>query len=153
VSKIKILKASFEDLKEILEIQKKAYSSEAVIYSEIIIPPMKQSLLEIQDEYKDTTFYKLVNDSTIIGSVRVTLMNDICYINKLCVHPNFQGRGFGPLLMDEAEKRTGACKRFELFTGHRSTKNRDFYKRLGYKEYKEHVVNDFLTLIYMFKEV
>jgi len=149
--KINIHKASYDDLEEILELQKSAYVSEAGLYSEIVIPPMKQSLSEIQEEYEDNHFYKLVIDSSIIGSVRVRHSHDTCYINKLCVHPQYQGQGFGRLLMEEAERRAVTCRRFELFTGHRSARNRNFYKNLGYREFKEEIVNDFLTLIYMDK--
>jgi ribosomal protein S18 acetylase RimI-like enzyme len=147
-----IVQAGFNDLENILELQKTAYSSEAELYKEIVIPPMKQSLLDIQNEYEDRIFYKLVMDSVIVGSVRVKHANDVCTINKLIVHPSFQGQGLGRALMDEAEKRAASCKRYELFTGHRSTKNLTFYKRLGYTEYKEQVVNDSLTLIHLYKE-
>jgi GNAT superfamily N-acetyltransferase len=112
---------------------------------------MKQSLVELQEEYADHTFYKLVIGSAIMGSVRVRIENDICYINKLCVHPDVQGRGYGAKLMNEVEQ-LAVCKRFELFTGHRSTKNIEFYNRLGYVMYKEQMINDSLTLIHMYKD-
>lgn len=148
---ITFTQASFEDLGEILEIQKAAYLSEAELYHEIVIPPMTQTLKEVQEEYTNSTFYKLVDKSNVIGSVRVHQSKDTCYINKLCVLPNVQGQGYGGLIMNEVEKNATTCTRFELFTGHRSMKNLNFYIRLGYRAFKQEIINDSLTLIYMEK--
>ncbi len=148
---IQLQVASFEDLAEILELQKAAYQSEAELYREIVIPPMTQTLSELQEEYSNNTVYKLVYNANIVGSVRVDQSNDTCYINKLCVHPSVQGQGYGRLMMNEVERQAMTCTRFELFTGHRSLRNLNFYKRLGYTEFKQVMVNDSLTLIYMEK--
>ena len=147
---INIQKARFEDLEDILELQQTAYLSEAELYKEIVIPPLIQTISEIQEEYITSVFYKIVSHSKMIGSVRVSYSNDTCNINKLCVHPRHQGQGIGRLMMREVEN-VMDCRRFELFTGHRSTRNLNFYESLGYRRFKQEPQNEALTLIYLVK--
>jgi len=43
------------------------------------------------------------------------------------------------------------CKRFELFTGHKSLKNLHLYSKLGYNEFSKRVINNNMTMIYLEK--
>jgi len=148
---MEILLADIEDLEQILYLQKLAYKSEAKIYEDYGIPPMTQSIEEIRDEFTSHVFLKTVYENSIIGSVRAYFDDNSCFIGRLIVHPEFQEKGIGTKLMNAMEAHFSEVQRYELFTGTKSTKNICLYKRMGYKPFKEQVVNESLSLIYMEK--
>lgn len=144
--------ASIESANEILELQKLAYQREAEIYNNWSIPPLRQTIEEIEKEFLDHIFYKAVISENIIGSVRAMAQDNTCFIGKLIVHPKLQGKGIGTTLMDTIERDFKDVKRYELFTGTKSLENIHLYKRLGYKPFKEEKINDCLSLLSLEKE-
>jgi ribosomal protein S18 acetylase RimI-like enzyme len=147
-----IEQAKVEDAEEILKLQKLAYQSEAEIHNDYSIPPLTQSIREIETEFENQIFLKAsVDDRKIIGSVRAYVRQGTCFIGKLIVHPDFQNQGIGTLLMHEIERRFGYAKRFELFTGHLSKRNMYIYQKLGYLAFNREKVNKNLELVYMEK--
>jgi GNAT superfamily N-acetyltransferase len=124
---VKIEKAAGEDLKEILALQYLAYQSEAELLGDPNIPPLKQSLPEVEAEYKRGVILKAVEaDSRIIGSVRGYVENGTLYIGKLIVQPDRQGESIGSALLSEIE-RVCPAERCELFTSEKSAGNLHFY--------------------------
>ncbi len=148
---MEIIEADIEDAQKILELQKLAYKQEAEIYQNLNIPPLLQTLKEIKQEIEQQFFLKIIDENKIIGSVRAYSDNDSCFIGRLIVHPEWQGQGIGTKLMHNIETCFPNIQRCELFTGTKSTKNIKLYKRLGYKPFKEQVVNQSLSLVYMEK--
>ena len=95
-----ITKATKEDLSEILQLQYLSYQSEAKLLNNFDIPPLKQTLQEVQNEYDNGTRLKVLDDNNrIIGSVRGYIENGTLYIGKLFVHPFWQGKGIGTKLL------------------------------------------------------
>ena len=88
-----IERAHIEDAKEILDLQKLAYQSEAEIYNDYTIPPLTQTLEEMRNDFEKQVFLKASMDGRIIGSVRALLKEGTCFIGRLIVHPDFQKRG------------------------------------------------------------
>ena len=67
---MRIIQASENDLLEILALQYLAFQSEAVILNNPDIPPLKQTLAELQDEFAKQIFLKAIDDNgSIVGSV------------------------------------------------------------------------------------
>ena len=149
---INIIEADKSDLETILELQKECYLSEAELHDDFDIPPLKQDMESILNEYDKGVILKVVNDCTIIGSVRGYSLNETCYIGKLIVKNGFQNNGIGKLLMISIENKFGHCKRYELFTGFKSQKNLYLYNKLGYKEFNREKINNKLTLVYLEKD-
>lgn len=147
-----IEKAEMNDMEEILALQKLAYQSEAELYDDYSIPPLKQSLESIKEDFSKMIILKAVEEGKIVGSVRAFEENEVCRIGRLIVHPAQQNRGFGKLLIHHIEDCFSACKKYSLFTGNKSLKNLSFYGRLGYRSVKEEQVNENLTLVYLDKE-
>ena len=146
-----IIKADKEDLSEILDLQYLAYQSEARLFDNEDIPPLKQTLADVENEYQRGIILKALDeDKTIIGSVRAFCDNETVYIGKLMVHPSKQGRGIGTQLLLEMEKQYPK-QRYELFTSTRSEKNIALYKKLGYKIFDEKQVTEELRFVYMEK--
>ena len=146
-----IKRAERSDLQEILQLQYLAYQSEADLFGSRDIPPLKQTLDEVVEEYNSGVILKIVDDTnTIIGSVRAKEIDGTVYIGKLMVHPDHQHKGYGTMLLSEIEK----CfpnKRYELFTSTRSLDNIRLYQKLGYTIFARKAVNDELEFVYMEK--
>ncbi len=125
--------AVMEDAQEILNLQKLAYQSEAVIYHDYSIPPLTQTLEQTRDDFAKQTVLKATSEGQVIGSVRGYLSQGTCYIGKLIVHPDFQNQGIGSRLMAAIEGHFSQAQRYELFTGQRSERNLYLYQKLGYR--------------------
>ena len=147
----KIIRAEFEDLPEILELQYLAYQSEAALFGSKDIPPLKETLEEVQEEYKKGTVLKLVTDEEeIIGSVRAYEKDGTAYIGKLMVHPDHRCKGYGSMLLKEIEKYFPG-KRYELFTSTRSVDNIRLYEKNGYRIFDRKEIDAELVFVYMEK--
>ena len=142
--------ANINDAQEILDLQKLAYQIEAKRYNDYTLPPLTQTLAEIQNDFEKMVILKAVLDDKIIGSVRAYLSDGTCYIGRLIVHPDFQNQGIGTKLMNEIEDRFKQAKRFELFTGHKSEGPLYIYHKLGYQEFKRKDL-DTHTLVFLEK--
>ena len=146
-----IEKADMEDLEEILKLQYLAYQSEAALFGTMDIPPLKQTLEEVRQEYQNGVILKMISeDRKILGSVRAREENGIVSIGKLMVHPDHRGRGCGTRLLAEIEN----CfpgKMYELFTSTRSEANIRLYQRNGYRIFDRKPVKDELVFVYLRK--
>jgi len=140
------------DAPQVLALQKLAYLSEAEISQDYTIPPLTQTLEEIEREFQTRTVLKVVLDGKIIGSVRAYLQEGTCYIGRLIVHPDFQNRGIGAKLLRAIEERFAQAGRYELFTGEKSERNLYFYQKWGYRIFRKEELTDKVTLVYLEKK-
>jgi ribosomal protein S18 acetylase RimI-like enzyme len=146
-----ITRAFSEDMTTILELQKLAYQSEAQLYNDFSIPPLVQTLDELRNDFFRKLFLKIQIEGKIVGSVRGYQAGDTCYIERLIVHPDYQGQGIGTVLMEQIELCFCQARRFELFTGHNSKRNIHLYERLGYSIFKSEEINKTLSFLFMEK--
>ena len=154
MTSVEITKASFEDLKTILVLQKQAFLSEADIYNDFdISPPLLQTLEELTKEFSESIILKAVLGDFIVGSVRGFQVDETVFIKRLIVNPNYQNQGIGTKLMKSIEDSFKNNKRYELFTGHKSKRNLHLYQKIGYKEFKRIPIHENLTMIYLEKYV
>ena len=149
---LKILKAEFLDLPDILLLQKISYQSEAELNNDYSIPPLMEVLEELQEEYKTGIVFKAVEDNydKIIGSVRGYTREKTLFIGKLIVHPEHQNKGIGKQLLRHLENYFPEY-RYELFTSAKSLKNLALYQKEGYCEFKRVMINKKLELIFLEK--
>jgi ribosomal protein S18 acetylase RimI-like enzyme len=143
--------AGIADAAEILALQKLAYQSEAELYGDDAIPPLTQTLAGLETEFADARVLKATADGRIVGSVRGRVVDGVCHVGRLMVHPDLQGRGIGSRLLRRLEALFPAGSRFELFTGHRSAGNLRLYERLGYRETRRSAAHPGLTLVFLDK--
>ena len=147
----RIEKANLEDLDEILRLQYLAYQSEAALFGSNDIPPLKQKLDEVTEEYAQGRILKMIDeDGTIIGSVRAKESDGTVYSGKLMVQPDLRRKGYGRRNLPEIE-RNFPGKRYELFTSTRSKDNIRLYQDNGYREFDQRIVKDDLIFVYMEK--
>lgn len=62
--------------------------------------------------------------------MRASLDSGNCQVGRLIVHPDYQGKGIGTLLMNRIETISTRADRFELFTGVKSINNIQLYQSL-----------------------
>lgn len=149
--KMIIEKAEKKDLHIILDLQYLAYQSEAKLFNNPNIPPLSQTLDEVESEYQKGIVLKAVDENnTIIGSVRAYYDKGTVYIGKLMVHPSKQRQGIGTQLLIAIENEFPK-QRYELFTSSKSKKNMELYEKLGYKIFSERQIDDELKFVYFEK--
>ena len=149
---MEIIKADFEDLPKILDLQKLAYLSEAKIHNNYSIQPLMQTLDELEMEFGKNIILKIIDgeNNEIIGSIRAYEENNRVYIGKLMVHPDYQNKGIGKYLLETIET-LFPNKTLELFTSSKSEKNLYIYKKNGYKEFKRQKTPDNIEIIFLEK--
>ena len=145
-----ISSASAEDLPAILALQYLAYQSEAVLLQNFSIPPLLQTLSDLQAEFERGVVLKAMEAGEIVGSVRAYREGDTARIGKLIVSPAFQGRGIGTALLLAVEQ-TCPAPRYELFTSSRGEKNIRLYERAGYVRFTEKEASAGITFVYLEK--
>lgn len=146
-----IVRAEYEDLEEILSLQYLAYQSEAELFGSKDIPPLKQKIDAVIEEFNNGIILKMTDDNnTIIGSVRAYEKNGTVYIGKLMVHPEHRRKGYGSRLLAAIE----GCypsRRYELFTSTKSVDNIRLYRKMGYTIFDRKPVDDELIFVFMEK--
>ncbi len=148
---IQISKAEIEDLETILALQKECFISEAQANNDFDIPPLKQDLESIHEEWRKGLILKATIDGAVIGSVRGYIADNTAYIGKLIVKATQQNMGIGKRLMKEIETLLEGVERIEIFTGSKSEKNLQLYSKLGYSVFDEKKINNNLTLVFLQK--
>ncbi len=134
---MEITRATIEDAQAILTLQRLAYQCEAELYDDYGLPPLTETLAELEAEFDRSVFLKEIGDDGIRGSVRARDDGTTCFIGRLIVHPTSRRRGIATRLMREIEGRFPRVARYELFTGYKSQGNLRLYDKLGYRVFKE----------------
>lgn len=150
-SAIRILPAEAGDLRAILELQYLAYQSEAKLLNNPAIPPLRETLPELEWQHGVGLILKAVDTAgAIVGSVRGRTADGTLHVGKLMVRPDLQGRGIGRRLLAEIEARL-PTPRCELFTSDKSAGNLSLYEALGYRRFREEAAAPGLRLVYLEK--
>ncbi len=133
---MQITQAEPEDLREIWALQHLAFQSEAALLNDPQIPPLRQTLAELQAECRNSLVLKATVEGKLVGSIRARVQDETVYIGKLMVHPGWQKGGIGTMLLREIES-VFPGKRFTLLTSSRSLSNLRLYEKNGYLRCKE----------------
>jgi len=143
--------AAVVDAAEILALQKMAYQSEAEIYGDTSLTPLRQTLDELKGDFNTQVFFKAVMEDNVVGSVRGYMQDQTCHIRRLIVNPLYQNLGIGKKLMMTVERHFLEAKDYDVFTGDKSKRNIFFYKKLGYKPFKYEKVSEKRQRVFMRK--
>jgi ribosomal protein S18 acetylase RimI-like enzyme len=144
-------RATVADAAEILTLQRLAYQSEAELYQDPELPPLRETLAELEATFQTHLILKADVHGAIVGSVRAYSAGGICHIGRLMVHPRLQGRGIGTALMRQVEAGFAEVEQYRLFTGARSDGNIRLYGRLGYTIAGTEQVNERVSTVIMMK--
>ncbi len=129
------------DAEEMLALQKEAFTHEAKRYNDFTIYPLVETIEQYRKNFDTNTIFIMKDHGVIVGSIMVSEKKDSAYLGRLCVKRERWGEGIGSSLMNEAEKRFNHLTRYELFTGHLSTRNISIYQHKGYREFKRTIID------------
>ena len=145
--------ATKKDIKELYDLQLRAFESEAEMIGSRNVPALMETYEHSCEDFDNWTVLVKRNESgKIIGAVRFQPIDDHIEIGRLMVAEEYRNQGMATALMHAVEEVTTASV-FELYTCTRSYINIDLYEKLGYRAYKEEKGEEDLSFVYMRKIV
>jgi len=134
-SGVEISAISDSDAGEVLTVQRAAFVSEAAIYGSVDMPPLTQTLAELEAELRSESGFVARIEGRLVGAIRFVERDDVLLIGRIAIAPDMQGEGIGRMLLDAAEE-SSAADAAELFTGSLSEANLRLYEACGYEEHE-----------------
>lgn len=125
-----------EDAGEVMTLQRAAFVQEALIYGTPEMPPLTQTLDEVESELQENLGCVALDGPRMVGVVRARLDGRLLLVGRIAIAPDRAGEGLGTTLLAAVERRgaeAGATEA-ELFTGSLSEANLRLYEREGYVE-------------------
>jgi ribosomal protein S18 acetylase RimI-like enzyme len=143
---------SVADAGEVLTIQRAAFVSEARIYGSVDMPPLTQTLEELEAELRESDGWVARVGGRLVGAIRSRTAEGLLLIGRIAIAPDMQGSGIGRALLDAAESHSGA-EEAELFTGSLSEANIRLYESCGYIETERVDTGDGVQEVYLRKRL
>lgn len=131
-AEVVLLPIQTSDAGEVLTVQRAAFASEALIYSSADMPPLTQTLQELEAELQEADGWVARMGPRIVGAIRTRESDGVLLIGRIAIAPDVQGSGVGGMLLAAAEAHSAAAEA-ELFTGSLSEANIRLYERCGYE--------------------
>jgi ribosomal protein S18 acetylase RimI-like enzyme len=125
------------DAGEVLTLQRAAFVTEAQAHRDLHIPPLTQTLADLQGEFGDPSCHGwgIREAGRLVGCVRAHVRGDAADILRLAVAPDRQRQGFGSqLLAATKDLLPPQVQTVRLFTGQHSHANLRLYQREGYQQ-------------------
>lgn len=149
---ITISHISDDDAGEVLTVQRAAFVSEAAIYGNVDMPPLTQTLAELEAELRSESGLTARIDGRLVGAIRYVVRDGLLLVGRIAIAPDTQGEGIGKLLLESAEKESGADVA-ELFTGSLSEANIRLYESCGYEEHERVPDGDGTEQVFLRKQL
>lgn len=140
------------DAGEVLTIQRAAFVSEALIYGDPDMPPLVQTLAELEAELQDAGGWVARVRGRLVGAIRTRQADGVLLIGRIAIAPDMQGAGIGQRLLEAAEQHSDAAEA-ELFTGSLSEANIRLYERCGYRQTERVDEGDGTAQVFMRKRL
>ena len=153
---IALVKVTESDMKEIWEMQVKAFKGLLEKYQDYNMSPATESYENVLNKYKQswTSYYFIIRNSEIVGAVRVIDKKDGSRkrIAPIWIMPVYRNQGLAQLAMREVEKIYGS-HHWQLDTILQEQGNIYLYEKLGYKKTGEIVnIKDGMDIVYLIKD-
>ncbi len=140
------------DAGEILTVQRAAYVTEAQVYGDPNLPPLVQTLADLERELRRGLGLKALLGHRLVGAIRARIEGGTCQIGRLAVVPDLQGRGIGTKLLTQLEAQVALdVARYELYVGSLSLPHLRLYERFGYTEFRRERMRSNLELVFLQK--
>ena len=117
--------------RSLLELQRIAYQIEADIIGNNQIPPLHETLSELQS--CGETFYGYFVEDALAGALAYKLIGPTLDIHRLMVHPNFFRQGIARKLIEHVELLHPEAERAIVQTGSLNQPAVKLYQQLGYR--------------------
>ena len=141
-----------EDAGEVLTVQRAAFVSEALIYGSVDMPPLTQTLEQVQAELVDNVGWVARVNGRLVGALRAVLDGELLLIGRIAIAPDMQGEGIGRALLQAVEDASGA-REAELFTGSLSEANIRLYEACGYVQTQRVPQDDGTEQVFLRKQL
>ena len=148
---IKIIDISnSKNAEDVLNIQIPSYKVEAEIIGSYEIPPLKDTVYTLQ--HCGETFYGYYENEELCGVISIQVDDDDVDIHRLIVHPNHFRKGIAQLLLNFIETKF-QIETIKVATGSKNIPAVSFYKKNGFRNIKEVIVNEQLSLTFFEKKL
>jgi len=148
---IKIIDISnSKNAEDVLNIQIPSYKEEAEIIGSYEITPLKDTVYTLQ--HCRETFYGYYENEELCGVISIQIDDDDVDIHRLIVHPNHLRKGIAQLLLNFLETKF-RIETIKVATGSKNIPAVSFYKKNGFQNIKEVIVNEQLSLTFFEKKL
>ncbi|WP_236939209.1 GNAT family N-acetyltransferase [Evansella clarkii] len=130
---------------DVLNVQIPSYKVEAEIIGSYEIPPLKDTVYTLQ--HCEETFIGYYENEHLCGAISIKVIDNEVDIHRLVVHPNHFRKGIAQLLLNFIESKF-KVDTIKVSTGTKNAPAVSFYKKNGFQNIKEVMVNEhlFITL-------
>jgi GNAT superfamily N-acetyltransferase len=148
-----IVAARLADASAMLALQRHAFEPEALASRSREIPPLQETLADIEAHLRAATVLKAMDGDRLVGAIRGVVEGDTCVVRVLVVAEDQRGQGLGARLLAAIEAAHPRVARFELTTNMVMAGNVRFYLRHGYAVVEERQHAPTIRLAFMRKTV
>jgi len=148
-----IVPARLEDAPAMRALQRRAFEAEALACQSREIPPLQETLADIEAHLREATVLKAMDGDRLVGAIRGVVQDDTCVVRVLVVEADQRGQGLGARLLAALEAAHPRVARFELTTNMIMAGNVRFYLRHGYVVVEERQHAPTIRLAFMRKTV
>lgn len=117
-------------LEEIYRVQRASYAIEAKLIGTDAIPPLHETLEELQQA--EENFRGFVLDGKLIGFVATQPEDSYLRISRMCVDPEFFKNGIGKALLQNVLNTRTPGMPLIVSTGEQNVPARNLYERFGF---------------------
>ena len=137
--------------KEILNIQIASYKVEAEIIDYYDIPPLKDTVLSLQQ--CGETFFGYYLNKELCGIISIKAAGEIIDIHRLMVHPRYFRKGIAQRLLNFIEVQMEDYGVIKVSTGTKNVPAVAFYLKNGFLKTEEIRITERLSLTYFKKNI
>lgn len=154
---IKLVKAEFDELNNILQMQIEAFSELYNKYQDMETSPATEKYEDILFRFNqpETTYYFITADNVKVGVIRIVDFKDSVTrkrISPIFIMPEYRNQGYAQQAIKEAERIHGK-KNWKLDTILQEKGNCYLYEKLGYHQTgKIEQINDRMTIVFYEKD-
>lgn len=151
--KIKLLRATIDNAKEIHEMQVQSFKELLEKYQDFDISPANEDIEKVEARLKQnfTFYYFICIEQQKVGAIRIVDKKEVGKnkrISPIFILPEFRNRGIAQEAIWLCEKVHGN-ENWELETILQEEKNCHLYEKMGYQQTgKTKVINERLTLVF-----
>ena len=150
MSSIKLVRATIEDIDEIMKMQKESFKKLYEKYQDGDLNPYNESYEKVKAKIEKYFYYFIVINDEKVGAIVIKDNKDGTKkkIAPIYILPKFQNKGYGQLAIKEVERIHGKTN-WELDTILEEKGNCYLYEKFGYKKtgnFKK--INDKETIVF-----
>src|SRR5688500_310446 len=94
-----------DDAGEVMTLQRAAFVQEALIYGTPEMPPLTQTLEEVESELHENLGCVALDGPRMVGAVRARLDGSLLLVGRIAIAPDRAGEGIGTTLLGAVERR------------------------------------------------